>query len=176
MKRNLIVAGLFVLSVAVVFILFARQDLATAGPMTQEWAVERAIEIARAHGNAEPKDIAAATMSYTEFQALLDDAKYFPEEMAAIPVWVVTMKGTVHFPAPPGPPGHEESVPPPEYDNMYVVLNALTGEVIELGSRTPGHEISLPASKVPPGFPPQPETPLEPTPKGQPTATAVPKP
>lgn len=145
----------------------------SAGPMTQDWVIERAIEIAQVHGNDEPRDIAAATMSYTEFQALLDDAEYFPEEMAAIPVWVVTVKGTVRFPA---PPGHEGPAPPSEYDNMYVVLNAVTGEVIELGSRTPGHEFSLPASKVPPGFPPQPETPLEPTPKGQPTATPVPKP
>lgn len=173
MKRNLIAGGLFVLSVAVVFILFARQDLATAGPMTQDWFIERAMEIARAYGNAEPRDIAAATMSYTEFEALLDDAEYFPEEMAAIPVWVVTMKGTVRFPA---PPGREGPTPPSEYDNMYVVLNAVTGEVMEVGSRAPGHEISLPASKVPAEFPYQPESPPEPTPKSQPTATPVPKP
>lgn len=161
------------LSVAVVFIFFAWQDLATAGPMTQEWAIERAIEIARAHGNDEPREIAAAMMTYAEFEALLDDAEYFPEEMAAIPVWVVTMKGTVRFPA---PPGREGPAPPSEYDSMYVVSNAVTGEVMEVGARAPGHEISLPASKVPTELPSQPESPLEPTPKVRPTATPVRKP
>ena len=145
-------------------------------PMTQDWFIERAIEIARAHGNDEPRDIAAATMTYAEFEALLDDEAWVPEERGAIPVWVVTMKGTVRFPAPPGPPGHEESVPPSEYDNMYVILNALTGEVMGVGARAPGHEISLPVSEVPPDFPSQPETPPEPTPKAGATATPVPKP
>lgn len=174
MKKKLIVAGLFVLSVALVFILLARRDVATAGPMTQEWAIERAIEIARAYGDDEPREIAAAMMTCAEFEALLDDAVYFPEEMAAIPVWVVVMKGTVRFLA---PPLREGPAPPSEYDNMYVVLNALTGEVMEVGARAPGHEILLPASEVPPGLPPQPETPPEPTsPKGAATATPVPKP
>lgn len=176
MKKKFIVAGLFVLSLAVVFVLFARRDVATAGPTTQGWFIERAIEIARAHGNDEPRDIAAAAMTYAEFEALLDDEGWFPEERGRIPVWVVTMKGTVRFAQPPGHPGREGSVPPLEFDNMHVVLNALTGEVMRVGARAPGHEFSLPAGEVPPDFPREPVSPPEPTLEARPTATPVPKP
>jgi len=128
------------------------------------------------YGSEEPRDIAAAAMSYAEFEALLDDEGWFPEEEGAIPVWVVTMKGRFRFPEPPAPPGSEGLVPPTEYDNMHVVLNALTGEVMGVGARAPGHEFSLPAGEVPPGFPREPVSPPEPTLEARPTATPVPKP
>lgn len=145
----------------------------SAGPTTQGWFIERAIEIAGVYGSEEPRDIVAAAMSYAEFEALFDDVEYFPEEMAAIPVWAVTMKGTFRFPE---PPLREGPAPPTEYDNMYVVLNALTGEVMGCGARAPGHEFSLPTGEVPPDFPREPVSPPEPILEARPTATPVPKP
>lgn len=143
-KKRFVLLGFAVLLLAVAGILLVRQYLtmATATPLSQDEVIQRAKDFARANGLVgEPSKVAIAQMTFGESQSLLDDVVAFPAEEASKSVWVVVLEGEVIIESEPGQSGETM---PLKFDNIYVVLDAVTGDVIEVGSRTPGHEITLP--------------------------------
>jgi hypothetical protein len=135
---------MLVLTVALgLALLLPQQKTAIAKPMTQDEVIKHAIEIAQRNGLiGEPSEITVGKMNYADFYTLLDDVKFIAGDNN-LPVWLIVMKGTVRIEV--QPPKLEGPAPPLEFDNIYVLLNATTGEVLELGARMPGHEIKVPA-------------------------------
>lgn len=99
---------------------------------------EHAIQLARYYGGPEVVTFRGASvvgrMTYGEWAAL-DGGSRAPD-MAAREVWVVKISGTiVNRPLPPLPDGTRIR---PQYDHMYVVIDAATGQLHEIASWTPG--------------------------------------
>jgi hypothetical protein len=144
-QKRFVLFSLIILLLALAGIVVARQyiTLAIASQLSQDEVIQNAKEVARANGLVgEPSKVSIAQMTYEEFERLRPDVVSYDNEESSKSVWVIVMEGDILSEAEPGMSG--ETAPPIEFDNIYIVLDAVSNEVIEVGSRTPEHEIILP--------------------------------
>lgn len=139
-----------VLTAAVSAILLGILALAPSPPgLDDKTLTDKALVAARVQGLAgEPAAQASHRMTYGEWlarsnSALGPDASQFgltPD----LPVFILVIRGNVEWtgPSAPPPPGVQNSRT--DFNNMVVVLNALTGEVLQVHSYSPGARTPLP--------------------------------
>jgi len=128
-RKIMIAAGLLGLGavLALVFVLSRPNPSPTFAD--QPNAISTGLKYARAHGLVgDPAEITMAKMSYVEFTELIGDevSPYYREHN--MEVWVLSMRGKVLFSMPGWPPGEE-------YDNIFVVVDAKTGDPKAIGAR-----------------------------------------
>jgi hypothetical protein len=99
-------------------------------------AISKGLEYARAAGLvSQPADMTIAKMNHTGYRKLIEpDGELSQSEMQTDrAVWVLKIKGEVVLNLP-GAVGDR-------YDNLTVVIDARTGELVEITARAPGHEV-----------------------------------
>jgi hypothetical protein len=117
-------------------------------PLDRETLITKAIAQAQAAGlQGTPIAQKDVQMRLSEWTALIDaelgkDAAQFgltPDT----PVFVLAMRGNVEWRLPAGPPLPDQKSPE-HYDNIIVVLNAYTGDLMWVGSYRPGFPMPVP--------------------------------
>ena len=146
-NKHLLFAGAALLFLMLMFALVTPGKAVPAPVLDDETLTTKALAEARVAGLiSAPKAQKAVRMSLAEWNALVgidlgtEAAKFglTPE----IPVFVLAIKGDVEWQGAGLPkPGQEV---PEHYDNITVVLNARTGDLIWIGSYYPDHPMPVP--------------------------------
>jgi hypothetical protein len=131
-----------------VLIRMAAAAASPPSPLDRETLTVKAIAQAQTAGlQGTPTAQRDVQMSLSEWASLIDaelgqDAAQFgltPE----VPVFVLAMRGNVEWRLPAGPPRPDQRSPE-HYDNIIVVLNARTGDLMWVGSYRPGFPMPVP--------------------------------
>lgn len=129
MAQKIMAAGLLGLGIVLVLVFVLSQPNASPTFADQPNAISVALYFAKAHGLVgDPAEITIAKMSYVEFTELIGDEVLPYHRKHNMEVWVLDMRGKVSLRMPGWPPGQE-------YDHIFVVVDAQTGDPKAIGAR-----------------------------------------
>lgn len=140
--RKWIIASLISVVIVLGGLIIARSTAtnAAAQPLSEGQAIAKALEVAHQAGlQGQPKAIIARQMTLVTFAHLIESD--IPPSAAkvglspATPVWVVGIRGTLQSTLPGGGG---------TFNNIFIALNAQTGETIITATRNPGASLPLP--------------------------------
>jgi hypothetical protein len=145
-NKSFLFAGILALLILLAFV-YASYGRAVSSPiLDNETLTAKALTEAYSAGLVDiPKAQKAVQMDLAEWNALVGidlgaDAAYFGLT-SDLPVFILAMKGNVEWRGVDLPkPGQ---VSPEHYDNITVVLNARTGELIWVGAYYPDHPMPI---------------------------------
>ena len=143
LRKNFLILGSLALLLFVSLVIISAVMASPPPPLDDEILMAKALNEARLAGLiGEPRALKAVRMSLAEWNALIDAE--LGKDAAAIglvpdmPVFVLAIRGDVEWRAlgylP--QPGQDS---PERFDNITVVLNARTGDLLWLGSYRPGY-------------------------------------
>lgn len=129
MARKITVTGLLGLGVVLALLFVLSRSTPSPTFAEQPNAISIGLLHARAHGLVgDPAEITMAKMSYVEYRELIGEEVLPYHREHNMEVWVLSMRGKVLL----SMPGMRY---PTESDNIFIVLNAQTGELKALGAR-----------------------------------------
>jgi hypothetical protein len=127
-KKIMIAAGLLGLGVVLALLFVLSRSNPSPTFAEQSNAVSYGLDYARGFGLVgDPAEITIAKMSYVEYRELIGEEVLDYHRKHNMEVWVLSMQGNVLLSMP--------GAPPTECDNIFIVLNAQTGDLKAVGAR-----------------------------------------